>query len=105
MAAGIEESARNSSTCAPATAADLGSTTLILKSAAEAAASRAKTETKILKNRIALLLCHAQGVAGDGSRRSPGLRVRTMWTGASPSPSRGISHLPGRAGLGRASVR
>jgi hypothetical protein len=52
MAAGVAESAGNNSTCAPATAADWGSTTLIVKSAADAAASRNKTETKILKNRM-----------------------------------------------------
>src|ERR1700687_1609309 len=52
MADGVEESERNTSTCAPATAAAWGSITLILRSAADAAASRIKTEMEIPKNRM-----------------------------------------------------
>ena len=52
MATGVDESERNNSTCAPATAAEWGSTTFSLRSAADAVASRNKTETKIPKNRM-----------------------------------------------------
>src|ERR1700690_2844342 len=52
MADGVEESERNNSTCAPATAAAWGSITLILRSAADAAASKTTTEIEIPKNRM-----------------------------------------------------
>ena len=61
-----------SDTCAPATAADCGSTTLTLRSAAEAAAERSRTKKDSQRIRAYLPPLHAKEVEVDGSRRSPG---------------------------------
>src|SRR6266550_2460256 len=50
--AGVESPGSVSVTCAPATAADRGSTTLILSSAAEAAASKIAKQERTRENRM-----------------------------------------------------
>src|SRR5271166_210662 len=69
----------SNNTCAPATAADWGSTTLILISAAEAAASRQITLVRIRENRMHSSFVSRKGLVSTVRASLLALRVRTAF--------------------------
>src|SRR5271170_8421144 len=79
-AAGVALPCGISTTCAPATTADWGSTTLILISAADAAASRQITLVRIRKNRMHSSFVSRKGLVSTVRASLLALRVRTAFT-------------------------
>src|SRR6266850_1440965 len=71
-AMGVALSTENTDTCAPGTAAECGSTTLILRSTAIADAERSVSKTKGRSTRMQSSLTRERDCWDDGSHRSPG---------------------------------
>src|ERR1700680_5049608 len=76
-ATGVVLSLRVKTTCAPATTADWGSTTLILISAAEAAANRQITLVRTRENRMHSSFISRKGLVWTVRASLLALRVRT----------------------------
>src|ERR1700740_3378297 len=86
MFSGVSDPSENRETCAPGRAADWGSMTLTLRSAADAAEKETRSKNQAQSARITILLFTRKGLRWNGLRRSPGFASEDGGTAVSGPP-------------------